>query len=217
MGQWKSRSPARGTAGSSLISLPAELTLQRAGDVNGGYELRRTDKKGAGVFATRSFQVGETVMVGVIERELDHNHAHASQVSEKRFVLHGGLVTKVNHSCEPNCGIRLNASGAHDFVARQPITAGQEITFDYAMRNYSVEHFAAHCQCGSPRCRDRITGWKDLPAERKADYRGFAAPYLTDIDNQRATKQAGQVAAGQASIAAQQTGQILNVVPVATE
>jgi uncharacterized protein len=65
----------------------------------------------------------------------------------------------------------------------QPITAGQEITFDYAMRNYSVEHFAAHCQCASPRCRDRITGWKDLPAERKADYRGFVAPYLTDIDN----------------------------------
>ena len=50
--------------------------------------------------------------------------------------MYGKLITKVNHSCEPNCGIRLNASGAHDFVARQPITAGQEITFDYAMRNY---------------------------------------------------------------------------------
>ena len=66
-------------------------------------------------------------------------------------MLQGGLIAKVNHSCEPNCGIHLNASGAHDFVARQPITAGQEITFDYAMRNYTVEHFAAHCQCGSPR------------------------------------------------------------------
>src|SRR5260370_27264423 len=182
------RSPAWGTAGSSLISLPVELILQRAGDVNGGYELQRTDTKGAGVFATRSFQVGETVMVGVIDRELDHNHAHASQVSETRFVLHGGLITKVNHSCEPNCGIHLNASGAHDFVARQPITAGQEITFDYAMPNYSVEYFAAHCQCGSPRCRDRMTGWKELPAKRKAGYRGFVAPYLTDIDNHDATR-----------------------------
>jgi hypothetical protein len=177
-----------------LISVPAGLILQRAGGVNGSYELQRTDAKGAGVFATRSFRVGETVMVGVIDRELDHNHSHASQVSEKRFVLHGGLITKVNHSCEPNCGIHLNASGAHDIIARQPIAAGQEITFDYAMRNYSVEYFAAHFQCGSPRCRDRITGWKDLPAERKTDYRGFVAPYLTDIDNQRATKQVGQVA-----------------------
>ena len=73
--------------------------------MNGGYELQRTDAKGAGVFATRSFQVGEIVMVGVIDRELDRNHSHASQVSEKRFVMHGGLITKVNHSCEPNCGI----------------------------------------------------------------------------------------------------------------
>jgi uncharacterized protein len=176
-----------------LISLQVELILQRADDVNRSYELQGTGAKGEGVFATGSFQIGETVMVGVIDRELDQNHSHASQVSEKRFVLHGGLISKVNHSCEPNCGVRLNASGAHDFVARRPITAGQEITFDYAMRNYSVEHFGAHCQCGSPRCRGRITGWKDLPAERKADYHGFVAPYLTDIDNQHATKRAGQV------------------------
>jgi uncharacterized protein len=147
-----------------------------------GYKLQRTGAKGDGVFATRSFQIGETVMVGVVARDLPHNHAHASQVGEKRFVLHSGLVTKVNHSCDPNCGIHLNTSGAHDFVARQPITGGQEITFDYAMRNYSIEHFPTHCQCGALRCRDRITGWKDLPAERKTDYLGFVAPYLIDID-----------------------------------
>jgi len=155
-----------------------------------GFELRATPGKGEGVFATRSFRTGETVMVGVIDRELDHNDAHASQISADRFVLHGGLIAKVNHSCEPNCGIRLNPSGAHDFVARRPIT------FDYAMRNYSIEYFAAHCLCGSTRCRDRITGWKDLPAPRKADYRGYVAPYLTDLDNQHATDTAEQQSTG---------------------
>jgi len=150
-----------------------------------GYQLHGTEAKGEGVFATRPFHIGETVMIGVIDRELDRNHSHASQVSAERFVLHGGLVPKVNHSCDPNCGIRLNSSGAHDFVAREPIVAGLEITFDYAMRNFTVEHFAAHCSCGSRHCRDRITGWKDLPAQRKADYHGFVAPYLTDIDSQR--------------------------------
>ncbi|MEN8651736.1 SET domain-containing protein-lysine N-methyltransferase [Streptomyces sp. 21So2-11] len=154
--------------------------------MDSGYQLHVTGARGEGVFATRSFHIGETVMVGVIDRELDRNHSHASQVGAQRFVLHGGLVTKVNHSCDPNCGIRLNAGGAHDYVARKLIVAGQEITFDYAMRNYRVDHFAAHCLCGSPHCRDRITGWKDLPAHRKADYHGFVAPYLTDIDNQRA-------------------------------
>ncbi len=156
--------------------------------VDNGYQLHGTEAKGEGVLATRSFQVGETVMIGVIERELDRNHSHASQVSAERFVLHAGLVTKVNHSCDPNCGVRPNPSGAHDYVAREPIAAGQEITFDYAMRNYTVEHFAAPCQCASRHCRDRITGWKDLPAHRKAAYHGFVAPYLIDIDNQRAAR-----------------------------
>lgn len=152
-----------------------------------GFELRLTDNKGEGVFATRSFQIGETVMVGSIVRELDRNDPHASQVGEQRFVSHGGLIPSVNHSCDPNCGIRLNSSGAHDLVARAPIAAGQEITFDYAMRNYSVAFFPAHCRCGARRCRGRITGWKDLPAQRKADYQGFVAPYLIDMDNQRST------------------------------
>ncbi|MDP8931149.1 MAG: SET domain-containing protein-lysine N-methyltransferase [Actinomycetota bacterium] len=151
------------------------------------FELRRTDHKGEGVFATRFFQFGETVMVGRIDRELNHNHPHASQLSEHRFVLHGGLIPKVNHSCEPNCGIRANVSGAHDLVARKPIAPGEEITFDYAMLNYSVEYFPDHCRCGSPNCRDRITGWKDLPAQRKADYHGFVAPYLVSIDSRRGT------------------------------
>jgi hypothetical protein len=143
-----------------------------------GVELRTTADKGEGIFATRSFPLGETVMVGRIDSELDHNHSRASQVSEHRFVLHGGLIPKVNHSCEPNCGIHLNSSGAHDLIARQRIAPDEEITFDYAMRNYVVEHFPADCRCGSRRCRGRISGWRDLSAQRKADYHGYVAPYL---------------------------------------
>jgi uncharacterized protein len=208
------RFPAWGTAGSSSTGLQVELVLQRAGDVNGGYELRRTDAKGQGVFATRAFLVGETVMVGVIDRELDHNHSHASQLSETRFVLHGGLVPSVNHSCDPNCGIHINASGAHNLVTRRPITTGQEITFDYAMRNYSIEYFAPRCRCGSLRCRGRITGWKDLPAERKAAYQGFVAPFLTDIDNRHATEPDGKSARIEPPSRSQK-GRILNDVPLA--
>ncbi|MBV9022979.1 MAG: SET domain-containing protein [Streptomycetaceae bacterium] len=147
-----------------------------------GVGLRNAADRGEGVFATRSFLGGELVLVGVIEAELDHNDAHASQIDEGRFVRHGGLMPKVNHSCDPNCGIRLNVSGAHDLVSRFPIAAGQEITFDYAMRNYTIKHFPARCQCRTPRCRGRITGWKDLPSDRKAAYQGFVAPYLLDLE-----------------------------------
>ena len=76
-----------------------------------GYQLHGTEATGEGVFATRSFQIGETVMIGVIDRELDRNHSHASQVSAERFVLHGGLVTKVNHPAIPTAGSILGLVG----------------------------------------------------------------------------------------------------------
>ena len=78
--------------------------------------------------------------------------------------------------------VSVNDAGAFDLVARMPIAAGEEITFDYAMRNYTIEHFPAVCRCGASLCRRSVTGWKDLPEERKAAYRGFVAPYLLEID-----------------------------------
>lgn len=147
-----------------------------------GYQLLDSLKKGEGVFSTKTYNIGDIVMIGEIEKSVSKNHSHASQVSEYDYVLHGGLVSKVNHSCSPNCGIKLNKTGAHDFVARKLIYANEEITFDYAMRNYSIQYFPSVCQCGSKCCRGRITGWKDLATSRKRDYDGFVAPYLLQMD-----------------------------------
>jgi uncharacterized protein len=151
-----------------------------------GYELSVTgDGRGEGVFATRRFKPGETVMIGEIERRLPGNHSHATQVGLGQYVLLGGLGSKVNHSCDPNC--RVNASGAPDLVARRHIEPGEEITFDYAMRNYSIEHFPSPCLCGAAACRGTITGWKDLPLDRKAAYQGLIAPYLLDLEQKIGT------------------------------
>ncbi len=146
------------------------------------YELRNISGKGEGVFALKEFKAGELVMVGQIEKELETSHSHSSQIGENRHVLHGGLISKVNHCCDPNCGIKENETGAHDFVARRPIAPGEELTFDYAMRNYSVDYFPPECKCGSPKCRGKITGWKSLPAEIKKEYAGYVAQYLLEMD-----------------------------------
>ncbi len=152
-----------------------------------GYELCTPEGgKGGGVRATRGFQVGETVMVGMLEGEVACNDSHATQVSRTKWARHGGLGPKVNHSCSPNCGVELNDTGACNFVARKSISDGEEITFDYAMRNYSIEHFPGGCLCGVDICRGSVTGWKDLPAERKAAYDGLVAPYLLEIDRELA-------------------------------
>lgn len=154
----------------------------KKGHMNTGYELLGTPDKGEGVFATKPFRCDDVVMVGVIKERVDENHSHASQIGEFDHVVHDGLISKVNHSCDPNCGVRVNPSGAHDFIARRAIKADEEITFDYAMRNYSIDFFPSNCACGSLRCRGTVTGWKDLPPRRKQDYTGFIAPYLLDLD-----------------------------------
>ena len=147
-----------------------------------GYELRTAiDDRNDGVFATRDFAAGETVMRGVPGRPAPANHSHANQVSLDAWEFEDGLPPKVNHSCDPNCGVRAAAVG-FDFVALRPIAAGEEITFDYAMRNYVIEHFPDRCLCGAAHCRRTITGWRELPDERKAAYGEFVAPYLLEAD-----------------------------------
>ncbi len=145
-------------------------------------EVRTTSGRGEGVFALRAFEPGETVMVGILETSGIKNHSHASQIGKNEFGFHSGLSSKLNHSCDPNCGIQLNASGGHNFVAMRVMATDEEATYDYAMRNFTIEHFPDICSCEQDICRGSITGWKDLPDARKKAYRGFAAPYLIEMD-----------------------------------
>lgn len=158
--------------------------------IEGYTELRcAVDDRNDGVFATRAFATGDTVLLGVPGRPAPGNHSHANQVSLAEWVFEDGNGPKVNHSCDPNCGVRANpAAGGFDFVARRPIAAGEEITFDYAMRNYAIEHFPSRCLCASELCRGTVTGWRDLPDERKAAYGDLVAPYLLAADEARAAK-----------------------------
>ena len=166
----------------SRTGVAHSLTLGRVA-IDEHVQLRLTaDGKGDGVVTTKAFAAGETVMTGYLVGTLTGNDSHATQVGIDSWVRHGGLGPKVNHSCDPNCGVRLNGAGAFDFIARQPIADGAELTFDYAMRNYTVDHFPSACLCGGAHCRGSVTGWKDLPSARKAAYGDLVAPYLRQLD-----------------------------------
>src|SRR5262249_5636796 len=78
----------------------------------------------------------------------------------------------INHSCEPNLGIR----GQLTFLARRPSKARAKQTYDGAMEENSG--VVTRCSCGTPRCRKRLTGrdWT-IPALQRR-YRGYFAAYL---------------------------------------
>lgn len=148
-------------------------------------ERRATSARGEGVYTCKHFKRGDVLYTGVLDNVPILNHSHASQISRTRFGFHTGLSSIFNHSCDPNCGIVINETGAHNIVAMRSIAAGDEATYDYAMRNYRIEHFPTPCCCGTTNCRRTITGWVALPPKRKEAYAGFVAPYLIEMDSEQ--------------------------------
>lgn len=90
------------------------------------------------------------------------------------------ILLYVNHSCNPNCGLRGEITG----VAMRDIKIGEEITMDYAMLDDEPdENYNIVCTCGEPSCRGIITGkdWK-IPELQKR-YKGYFATYLQEKIN----------------------------------
>ena len=105
-------------------------------------------EKGRGVFASRGFRKGETVVVGRRVEILPERTIHSLQMD---FDLHIELDEPgvlINHSCSPKTGVRNNQFGAYDFVALVDIPSGSEITFDYETTEY-ISIAIPECCCGS--------------------------------------------------------------------
>ena len=74
----------------------------------------------------------------------------------------------VNHSCDPNAGLRIDGSDVC-LIAIRDIEPGEQITFDYST-TMDEDDFEFDCLCGSPRCRGRIRDFKHLPTADKQRY-----------------------------------------------
>ena len=130
-----------------------------------GFSLRRSPAGGLGVFASRSFRPGETVLRWDCSRALAPGEFDALPREERRFVAFAGgkhlLMVfperHVNHSCNANTCIEARAyRGGVDVreVAVRAIRRGEEVTADYA---HSIPPgVVMECNCGLPQCRKVI-------------------------------------------------------------
>lgn len=143
-----------------------------------GYGLFATELIGVGE-AILDFSIGEQMIIN--GRQADENYRNGFdymlQVDDDKYVVSVRGVDSqnqgyINHSCEPNCGIKESLQ----IVAIRDIEQGEEITFDYAMSEAS--DYSMDCKCGSRNCRVTITGndWK-LPSLQE-QYRGFFSGYI---------------------------------------
>jgi uncharacterized protein len=147
---------------------------------------------GLGLFTSRPFQAGATVLSvtdpDYLSRAMSHaeitaagfSHADIFQVGSDLFIPpYGGPDDFTNHSCEPNCGLRVRADG-FSMVALYDIGANEELTYDYSTHQ---EHPAEdmECACGSRTCRGLVRSFSTLPPQLRRRYlaqgivAGFAA------------------------------------------
>lgn len=95
----------------------------------------------------------------------------------------------LNHSCNPNLGIR----GEITFVAMRSIRGGEELTYDWAMEDTGPT--TLNCRCGGKNCRGKFTrsDWR-ISALQKRLRRILLGLYRGKIQNQKGGAEAIPIA-----------------------
>ncbi|MCB1236089.1 MAG: SET domain-containing protein-lysine N-methyltransferase [Verrucomicrobiae bacterium] len=144
--------------------------------------VRAHPRFGHGVFASAPIRAGEEIAsfdgqiyIGLVNADFSEeirNYPITFAQDRARDSL--GIARKLNHSCDPNVGIR----GLFTLVAMRDIESGEELCWDYDMSEDTDWNMP--CDCGSPRCRKRIRGFRHLPRDFRDRYRGFISDWLVE-------------------------------------
>lgn len=144
--------------------------------------VRRTRKFGKGVFAEKKIRRGEVIaefdgldIDDYYEPWTEDMFQHAIQYGKANWRDSVGIARLVNHSCEPNCGIK----DLFKIVAMRDIAPGEHITWDYEMTEKSW-WMKMKCKCGAPGCRKVIGNYHNMPRDVRERYKGFISEWLTE-------------------------------------
>ena len=151
-----------------------------------GVEIKNLDSKGEGVVAKQAIQRGELIAEFIGETYTAARESELPSIMVDRCIQTGPetyifaehrLAEKINHSCDPNCGVRERTK----IVAIKPIAEGEELSWDYRMSENS-DWVLENCLCGAVRCSKRIEGYDSLPEEIRQEYlaKGAVSSWLLD-------------------------------------
>jgi len=138
-----------------------------------------TNGNGKGIFAKLNFMKGDTIFMwkgklkkGSFPWYVGDRWFH---VEEHEWVA--PLISNpgyyINHSCDPNAGIKDSIK----IVAMKNIRRDEEVTFDYSTSE-SENGWYLICHCKNKNCRRIIRSYEFLSAELKLRYRDFISEYL---------------------------------------
>lgn len=175
-------------------SLALELDSVRRNLVKSAWiYIAETSRCGLGIFAAKPFYCNDVIVFDedseYYDGSLNYLQVQALgldlsrdcfQVDVDRFLLpRGSIDDLINHSCNPNAGIRLMQNG-YRLIALRDIERGQEITYDYATYIDSPERLL--CCCGESCCRKEIGRFRELTPTLRAHYldRGVVGAFAAE-------------------------------------
>jgi hypothetical protein len=127
---------------------------------------------GLGVFANRDIRLGEVILrfggrlIDFAEtKRRGRWECMPLQIGPDRYFDTEPPGIFVNHSCNPNAGIRNDC----ELLALRDIKAGREIRFDYST-TMDEQSFTMRCLCGDPACRHVVADFSTLPRHLQASY-----------------------------------------------
>ncbi len=131
--------------------------------------------QGKGIISAVELKKGD--FVGFVKGPIKHKHNKGKKDSEanpdwvgfkKDYWIDPLPPFKyINHSCEPNCGIK----GTKSVYAIKNIKIGDELTFDYSISEIDLEWELDYiCKCGSKSCRKKICSIQSLSKKKIAEY-----------------------------------------------
>jgi len=144
-------------------------------EIGSSVVVSKSEINGLGVFATVDIAPGDTVLAIDDSRVVDADHPVLPEERRHCDYLEGGKTVLmqipecyINHSCRPNVFVRT-LSGVRHVLALRPITAGEEITYDYCINGYGDTVW--RCNCGAAGCRHIIhSDFFHLPLEVQKEY-----------------------------------------------
>lgn len=105
---------------------------------------------GKGIFSKDRIEKGEYFYEVPLDSIYKNPRARCARISDNSYVSDEKILNWVNHSCTPNCQLKLDGKKLF-LVAIEDIVPGSEITVDYdKTENKSVK---VKCNCKSDRCR----------------------------------------------------------------
>lgn len=141
---------------------------------------------GVGVYARKSFEIGEEILVFHGMEVFGKDAAaspHTLQISSYGYLDVDPPGRYVNHSCLPNAGI----TAGNTLIAITPLHAGMEITFDYSTTMMAENTWLMECACGAKNCRGLIEDFDRLPFNLQNHY--FKLGVVSDFVAERLGRQ----------------------------